>query len=125
MPNADIQKVKVRTLAVGIKNYLRSEGGLAPVGFYQHLRYQFAFGNRQGFVLQENKYIESSEKVSFSDGIIAYGVGTNFGFGKLPLFSLGVEFMIPISGLSYDSTIDDGLFNLVFNLRAGVVIPLF
>ena len=79
MPNTDIQKVKVRTIGFGIKNYLRREGGLAPVGFYQHLRYQRVFGNRQGFALQNDEYVKSSEKISFPEDIISYGVGQSFG----------------------------------------------
>ena len=125
MPNVDIQRVKVRTLSFGIKNYLRREGGLAPVGFYQHLRYQFAFGNRQGFNLKDGEYRKASEKLDFSDEIISYGAGKNFGFGGLPLFSLGAEIMVPISFLSYDSSINDGLVVLLFNVRMGIVLPLF
>ncbi|WP_291721307.1 hypothetical protein [Bernardetia sp.] len=124
MPNADIQKVKVRTVGIGIKNYLRSEGGLAPLGFYQHLRYHYAFGNRQGFMLQDEDYIEVDSKFTFSDHIIGYGAGKNFGFGKLPLFSLGAEVMIPVSIWETIMPIDDGLAILMFNVRLGIVLPV-
>lgn len=122
---SDVRRAKVRTVSLGIKNYLRREGGLAPVGFYQHLRYQRVFGKWQDFKINDGTYEQTSEQFNFSDDILAYGAGVNFGFGKLPLFSLGADFILPISAFTYDSPVGDTMANLLFNMRLGIVMPLF
>lgn len=118
-----INKLNTRSAYLGIKNYLKREGGLAPVGFYQQLRLQRLMGNQEGFRETSNGYVSQNNKTSLEPStMIGYGVGFNFGMGKIPLFTVGADLILPM-GVS--DTVDDGFSSLLFSLRLGMVVPLF
>lgn len=119
----NMTKVRTNSISIGVKNYLKREGGLAPVGFYQQLRVQRLMGDREDFVRVGEDYVSSNNKTSIeTTTLLGYGVGFNFGMGKIPLFTVGADFMTPMGA---SSAVQYAFGSMFFTARLGVVVPLF
>ncbi|WP_338760250.1 hypothetical protein WAF17_13240 [Bernardetia sp. ABR2-2B] len=118
-----ITKLNTRTTYIGIKNYLKREGGLAPVGFYQQLRLQRLMVEQERFRNTSDGYVSQENKSSMKPSMmLGYGVGFNFGIGKIPLFTVGADINAPLSS---SDLIQEGFAMVSYTVRLGVVVPLF